>query len=43
MIRKKQPTDDIIFYWLTDVQTNRKISKRFQKTESFSIRGNFFM
>ena len=43
MIRKKQSIDDITFYWLTDVQTNQKISKRFQRTELFAIRGNFIM
>ena len=43
MIRKKQSIDDITFYWLTDVQTNRKLSKRFQRTELFAVRGHFVM
>ena len=43
MIIKKQSIDDITFHWLTDVQTNCKISKRFQRTELFAIRGNFIM
>ena len=29
MIRKKQSINNITFYWLTDVQTNRKVSKIF--------------
>ena len=28
MIRKKRSIDNITFYWLADVQTNRKVSKR---------------
>ena len=43
LIRKKQSIDGITFYWLTEVQTNRKILKRFQRTELFAIRGNFVM
>ena len=35
---EKQSIDDITFYWLTDVQTNQKISKIFQRTELFAIR-----
>ena len=30
-------------YWLTDAQNNKKVSKRFQRTEAFAIKGNFVM
>ena len=43
MIRIKQSIDGITFYWLKDVQNNRRVSKRFQRTELFAIRGNFTM
>ena len=44
MIRKKQSMDNIKYYWLTDAQNNKKkITKRFQRTELFAIRGNFVM
>ena len=43
MIRKKQSIDNITFYRLRDVQTNWKVSKRFQRTELFAIRGSFIM
>ena len=41
MIRKKQLINNITFYWLTDVQTNGKVSERFQGTELFVLRVNF--
>ena len=43
MIRKKQSINGITCYWLTDVQDSRKVPKRFQRTELFTIRGNFVM
>ena len=43
VLRKNQLINDITFHWLTDVQTNKKVSKRFQRTELFAIRGNFVM
>ena len=43
IIRKKQSIDKIKSYWLTDAQSNKKVTKRFQKTELFIIRGNFVM
>ena len=42
-MRKIQPIDGIKHYWLKDDQNNRKLTKRFQKTELFAIRGNFVM
>ena len=41
IIRKIRPIDGIKFYWLEDAQNNRKLTKRFQRTELFTIRGNF--
>ena len=43
LIRKKQTTDKITYYWLRETQTNRKVSKRFQRTELFPIKGNYIM
>ena len=40
---KKQTIDKITYYLLRDTQTNRKVSKRFQRTELFAIKGNFIM
>ena len=42
-IGKKQSINGITFYWLTDVQNNRQVTKRFQRTELFAIRGNFIV
>ena len=39
MIRKIQLSDN---YWLKDAP-NKKVSKRFQRTELFAVRGNFVM
>ena len=39
-IRKKQKIDKISYYWLNDSQ-NEKLTKRFQRTELFSIKNNF--
>ena len=38
LIRKKQTTDKITYYWLRETQTNRKVSKRFQRTDCFLLR-----
>ena len=43
IIRKIQPIDGIKYYWLKDAQNNKKLTKRFQRTELFAIRGNFIM
>ena len=43
MIRKKQSIDIIKYYWLRDVQNNRKVPKKSKRTELFTIRGNFVM
>ena len=43
-IRTIQPIDGIKYYWLKDAQNNKiykKLTKRFQRTELFAIRGNF--
>ena len=32
-IRKKQKIDKIDYYWLKNLQTNRNLTKRFQRTE----------
>ena len=42
-IRRIQLIDSIKHYWLKDAQNNRKLPKRFQRTELFAIRGNFVM
>ena len=41
IIRKIQTIDGIKYYWLKDAQNNKKLAKRFQRTELFTIRGNF--
>ena len=41
IIRKIQPIDGIKYYWLKDAQNNKKLTKRFERTELFAIRGNF--
>ena len=43
MIRKIQQIDNIKYYWLKDAQNNKNITKRFQRTELFAVRGNFVM
>ena len=42
-IRKKQKIDKIDYYWLTNLQSNRKLTKRFQRTELFAINNNFII
>ena len=39
-IRKKQKNDKISYYWLKDSQ-NKKLKKRFQRTELFVVNNNF--
>ena len=47
IIRKIQPIDGIKLtvynYWLRDAQNNKKLPKRFQRTELFAERGNSVM
>ena len=43
MIRKIQRIDNIKYYWPKDAQNNKNITKRFQRTELFAVRGNFVM
>ena len=38
-----QTIDGIKYYWLEDAENNKKLAKRFQRTELFAVRGNFFM
>ena len=33
IIRKIQPIDSIKYYWLKDAKNNKKLTKRFQRTE----------
>ena len=37
--RKKQKINKITCYWLRDIQIKRKVSKRFQRTELFAMKG----
>ena len=41
-IRKKQKIDKIDYYWLKNLQTNRNLTKRFQRTELFAVKNSFF-
>ena len=43
MIRKIQRIDNIKYYWPKDAQNNKNVTKRFQRTELFAVRGNFVM
>ena len=43
IMKKIQPIDGIRYYWLKDAQNNKKLAKRFQRTELLAIRGNFVM
>ena len=43
IIRKIQLIDGIKYYWLKDAQNNRKLEKRFQRTELYAIKGNFII
>ena len=42
IIRKKQKIDKIQYYWLKE-EKNKKIEKRFQRTELFAVNNNFIM
>ena len=39
-IRKKKKIDKIDYYWLKNLQTNRNLTKRFQRTELFAIKNS---
>ena len=43
IIRKIQPINNIKNYWLKDAQNDRKVTKIFQRTELFAVRGNCVM
>ena len=40
--RGKQTIDKITYYWLKNSETNRKVLKRFSRTECFALRNNFY-
>ena len=40
-IRAIQTIDKITYYWLKITETNRKVTKRFARTEIFALRNNF--
>ena len=40
--RSKQTIDKITYYWLKNSETNRKVLKRFSRTECFALRNNFY-
>ena len=42
-IRKKISIDKIDYYWLLELLTNKKVTKRFRRTELFAIKNNFSM
>ena len=42
-IRKKRKIDEIDYYWLKNLESNRNLSKRLQRTELFAIKDNFSM
>ena len=42
-IRKKGKIDEIGYYWLKNLQTNKNLRKRLQRTELFAIKDNFSM
>ena len=41
IMRKIQPINSIKYYCLKDAENNKKVVKRFQRTELFAVRGNF--
>ena len=43
IIRKIRTIDSIKQCWLEGTQNNKKLTKRFQRTELFAVRGNFVM
>ena len=40
--KAKQTIDKITYYWLKNSETNRKVLKRFSRTECFALRNNFY-
>ena len=42
IIRAIQSIGGIKYYWLKNAETNRKLSKRFMRTERFALKSNFF-
>ena len=40
-IKRIQSIDGIKYYWLKNAQNNKNLTKRFQRTELFALRGNF--
>ena len=42
IIRAIQMIEGITYYWLKNAETNRKLSKRFMRTELFALKYNFF-
>ena len=40
-IRATQTIDKITYYWLKNTETNRKLTKRFTRTELFALQNNF--
>ena len=42
IIRAIQTINKIKYYWLKNAETNRKASKRFMRTELFTLKSNFF-
>ena len=40
-IRAIQAINKITYYWLKNTETNRKVTKRFARTELFALRNNF--
>ena len=43
LTRKKQKIDKIDYYCLKKLQTNRNVTKKFQRTELFEVKNNFCM
>ena len=41
IMRKIQPINSMKYYCLKDAENNKKVVKRFQRTELFAVRGNF--
>ena len=41
--RRIRTIGGIKYYWLNDAQNNRNSTKRFQRTELFVLKGNFFV
>ena len=41
-IRKKQRINKTDYYWVKNLENNKVLTKRFQRTELFAIENNFF-